>query len=106
MTLLPYILFEKFISMLALEVASRGNQHCDNCIGTLSFPIERGLFLLGDLLIALMQAKSELEAENAFGERLSLAVLLVFVDSANNLPVYVSYLLALINLYFFTNGAA
>ena len=48
-----------------------------------------------------MQAKSELEAENAFGERLSLAVLLAFVDSANNLPVYVSYFLALINLYFF-----
>jgi len=37
--LLPYILFEKYISILPLEMASPGNQHCVNCIGTLSFPI-------------------------------------------------------------------
>ena len=37
--LLPYILFEKYIYILALEMASPGNQHCDSCIGTLSFPI-------------------------------------------------------------------
>jgi len=38
--LLPYILFEKYISILSLEMASPGNQnqHCANCIGTLSFP--------------------------------------------------------------------
>ena len=36
---LPYILFEKYIYNLALESASPGNQHCANCIGTLSFPI-------------------------------------------------------------------
>jgi len=34
----PYILFEKYIYILALEMASPGNQHCANCIGTLSFP--------------------------------------------------------------------
>jgi len=34
---LPYILFEKYVYILALEMASPGNQHCANCIGTLSF---------------------------------------------------------------------
>jgi len=37
--LLSYILFEKYIYILALEKASPGNQHCASCIGTLSFPI-------------------------------------------------------------------
>ena len=37
--LLPYILFEKYIYILALEMASPGNRHCASCIGTLSFPI-------------------------------------------------------------------
>jgi len=37
--LLPYILFEKYIYILALEMASPGNQHCANCIGALSFLI-------------------------------------------------------------------
>ena len=39
--LLPYILFYKYIYIfiLALEMASPGNQHCASCIGTLSFPI-------------------------------------------------------------------
>jgi len=37
--LFPYILFEKYINILALEMASPGNRHCANCIGTLSFPI-------------------------------------------------------------------
>jgi len=32
--LLPYIFFEKYIYILALEMASPGNQHCANCIGT------------------------------------------------------------------------
>ena len=36
--LLPYILFEKNY-ILALETASPGNQHCANCVGTLSFPL-------------------------------------------------------------------
>ena len=31
--------------MLALEMASPGNQHCANCIGTLSFPIGCRLFV-------------------------------------------------------------
>ena len=38
--LLPYILFDKYkFYILALEMASPGNQYCANCIGTLSFPI-------------------------------------------------------------------
>ena len=37
--LLLYILFEKYIHILALETASSGNQHCANSTGTLSFPI-------------------------------------------------------------------
>jgi len=37
--LFPYILFEKYIYISAMEMASPGNQHCANCIGTLSFPI-------------------------------------------------------------------
>jgi len=36
--LLPYILFEKYIYILALETARPENQHCANCIGTFSFP--------------------------------------------------------------------
>ena len=36
MKLLPYILFEKYIYILALEMASPGNQHCVDCIGTLA----------------------------------------------------------------------
>jgi len=39
MKMLPYILFEKYIYSLVLEIASAGNQHCANCIGTLSFGI-------------------------------------------------------------------
>ena len=39
MKLLPYVLFEKYTNILALEMASPGNRHCANCIGTLSFPI-------------------------------------------------------------------
>jgi len=39
MKMLPYTLFEKYIYSLALEIASAGNQHCANCIGTLSFGI-------------------------------------------------------------------
>jgi len=36
---LSCILSEKYIYILAPEMASPGNQHCANCIGTLSFPI-------------------------------------------------------------------
>jgi len=36
-----YILFEKYIYILALEMASQGNQHCANYTGTLSFPIDK-----------------------------------------------------------------
>jgi len=36
--LLPYILFKNIFILLLLEMASPGNQHCANCIGTLSFP--------------------------------------------------------------------
>ena len=37
--LLPYILFEKYNNILALEMASPWNRHCANCIGTLSLPV-------------------------------------------------------------------
>jgi len=37
--LLPYILFEKYIRILALELASPGNQHRADCIDTLSFAL-------------------------------------------------------------------
>ena len=37
--LLTYILFEKNINIIVLEMASPGNQHCVNSIGTLSNPI-------------------------------------------------------------------
>jgi len=37
MKFLPFILFEKYIYILALEMDSPGNQHCANCIGTLSY---------------------------------------------------------------------
>ena len=43
MKLLPYILSEKYIHILALEMASPGNRHCANCIGALSFPRRRTL---------------------------------------------------------------
>ena len=40
MKLLPYILFEEYIYILAPKMASPGNRHCANCIGTsLSFPV-------------------------------------------------------------------
>jgi len=38
MKLIPYILFEKRIHILSLEMASPGNQHCANCIGTVLVP--------------------------------------------------------------------
>jgi len=40
MKLFPYILFEKCIYILALEMASPGYRHCASCIGTLSFPTD------------------------------------------------------------------
>jgi len=39
--LLPYILIEKYTCISALEMASSGNDHCANCIGTLSLPAPR-----------------------------------------------------------------
>jgi len=41
---LPYISCDKYIYILVLEMASPGNPHCANCIGTLSFPIYTSLF--------------------------------------------------------------
>jgi len=32
-------IIEQYIYILASEMASPGNQHCANCIGTLSFPM-------------------------------------------------------------------
>ena len=33
---MPYILFERYSNIFALELASPGNRHCGNCIGALS----------------------------------------------------------------------
>jgi len=33
----------KNIAILALQMASSGNQHCVSCIGTLSFPVIAGV---------------------------------------------------------------
>jgi len=44
--LLPYILFEKYIYILVLEMACPGNRHRASCIGTLSFPILSWLLTL------------------------------------------------------------
>ena len=41
--------FEKYIYILALEMASRGNQHCTNCTGTLSLPTVKHVILVGGL---------------------------------------------------------
>ena len=34
-----FILYDKYVYILGLEMASPGSQHCANCIGTLSFPV-------------------------------------------------------------------
>ena len=52
--------------ILALEMASTGNQHCANCIGTLSFPVAMSL------LISHSQrgvGKSELQQQAYLGSR-------------------------------------
>jgi len=43
MILLPYILLEKYSYILALKMASPGNQPCVSCIGTLLFPVAEWL---------------------------------------------------------------
>jgi len=52
--LFPYILFEKYIHILALEIASPGNRHCANCIGTLSFFIATATVAI-DRIVAATQ---------------------------------------------------
>jgi len=39
--------FEKYIHILALEMASPENQHCAICIGTVSFSIAKTELVLG-----------------------------------------------------------
>jgi len=48
------LLKKYFFNILALEMASPGNQHCANCIGTLSFPIVGGL--MGGKALAFWRA--------------------------------------------------
>jgi len=38
--LLQCVLFEKYIHILALEMAGSGNQHCADCMGTVLVPCE------------------------------------------------------------------
>ena len=49
MKLLPYILFEKYINILALEMTCPGNRHCANCTGTLSLPIKSAVSCQDDV---------------------------------------------------------
>jgi len=51
-----YILFEKYIYILALEMACPGNQHSANCIGTLLFLID----LLDYVVIILRASNGEI----------------------------------------------
>jgi len=51
-----YILFQKYIYILTLELASPGNQHCAKCIGTLSFLMAANVFYcLGSIKKYYMQ---------------------------------------------------
>ena len=45
----------KYIYILALEMASPGNLHCVNCIGTLSFPIVKLLTVWSQVTVFLRQ---------------------------------------------------
>jgi len=54
--LLPYVLFEKYIYILALEMASPVNRHCASCIRALSLPV--GLkTIVGALLEAVRRLR-------------------------------------------------
>jgi len=88
--LLPYIFFEQFIYILALEMASPGNQHCAKCIGTpLSFPMWIGIVLStattspsgGRVVNALRLASRRLAEISPSG-----TARLVYVRSAGNSP--------------------
>jgi len=63
--LLQYILFEKYINILALEMASPGNRHCVNCIGTLSFPVA-----VSKLCVKSMPLRSTVAAD--FGQEVQI----------------------------------
>jgi len=77
--LLPYILFEKYIYILALEMASPGNQHCANCIGTLPFPVIGQWAVMDNLLSILVYMYPKL--------RLSKNYVQFGIDSVENLVV-------------------
>jgi len=47
-----YILFEKYINILALEMASPGNRHSASCTGALSFPTDNYSLLYQRLSMA------------------------------------------------------
>ena len=56
-----YLVENRDIYILALEMASPGNQHCVNCIGTLSFPISRTVYAVStsattDIIVSDMMA--------------------------------------------------
>ena len=83
--LLPYILFETQIYILALEMASPGNQHCANCIGTLSFPMQLDKRLsngtLRDLRRKVKEKKEELEGRAHTGLGPSANLMACIVES-------------------------
>ena len=41
--ILPCVLLDKYTYILAQEMASSGNRHCANCIGTLSFAMHQSI---------------------------------------------------------------
>jgi len=53
--LLPYISLEKYIYILALEMASSGNRHYAYCIGALSSPIDEMLFEVSACAVGLLK---------------------------------------------------
>jgi len=53
----PYILCEKNIYILALEMASPGNQHCASCIGTLLFSNVRAFRVLMDRILVKFESE-------------------------------------------------
>jgi len=75
MKLLPHILFQKCIFIIALEMASPGNRHCAICIGTLSFPItpssvrssgiSLAISLMADANVVIMNAALKLTAASS-----------------------------------------
>jgi len=98
--LLPCILFEKYINILALEMASAGNRQCADFIGALSFPMQGTVWTTetkipgyaadddggdADVRQDTVRFRRRLAAAyGRFGERLALARQLSAVRASSN----------------------